>query len=67
MRMRWACHVARIREKKKKKKKKKKVYMLLVGKLEETRPLSKPRCRWVDNIKTNLVDIGWGVMDWIFL
>jgi hypothetical protein len=33
--------------------------MLLVGKPEEKRPLGKPRHRWVDNIKTDLLEIGW--------
>jgi hypothetical protein len=27
-------------------------------------PLIRPRCRWVDNIKMDLLEIGWGV-DWI--
>jgi hypothetical protein len=34
---------------------------LLVGK----RPLGKQRWRWVDNIKVNLVEIGWGGVEWI--
>jgi hypothetical protein len=38
-----------------------------VGKSEGKRPLGRPRCRWVDNIKMNLTEIGWGVMDWIDL
>jgi hypothetical protein len=43
------------------------VYMILVGKPEEKRPLRKPRCGWVDNIKIDRREIGWGVMDWIDL
>jgi hypothetical protein len=31
---------------------------LLVGKPEEKRPLGRPRRRWVDNIKMDLVEIG---------
>jgi hypothetical protein len=27
----------------------------------------KPRCRWVDNIKMDLRDIGLGGMDWVVL
>jgi hypothetical protein len=27
----------------------------------------RPRRRWVDNIKTNLLEIGWGGVDWIGL
>jgi hypothetical protein len=33
-------------------------YMPLVGKPEGKRPLERPRCRWVDNIKMELVEIG---------
>jgi hypothetical protein len=40
---------------------------LLVRKPEGRRPLGKPRHRWVDNIKMDLGDIGWGGMDWIDL
>jgi hypothetical protein len=36
-----------------------------VGKPEGKRPLGGPRCRWVDNIKIDLGEIGWGGMDWI--
>jgi hypothetical protein len=36
---------------------------LLVGKPEGKRPLRKPRCRWVDNIKVDFKEIGWGSMD----
>jgi hypothetical protein len=31
-----------------------KAYRLLVGKPEGKRPLRRPRCRWVDNIKMDL-------------
>jgi hypothetical protein len=37
----------------------------LVGKLEEKRPLGRPRRRWVDNIKMDLREIAWDGMDWI--
>jgi hypothetical protein len=50
-RMRWAGHVARMGEKRN-------VYRLLVGKPEGKRPLGKPRCRWIDNIKMDLDRIG---------
>jgi hypothetical protein len=40
-------------------------YRLLVGKPDGKRPLGRPRCRWVDNIKMDLIEIGWGDMDWI--
>jgi hypothetical protein len=42
-------------------------YRILMGKPEGKRPLGRPRCRWVDNIKMDLREIGWGGMDWIDL
>jgi hypothetical protein len=38
-----------------------------VGKPEGKRPLGRPRCRWEDNIKQDLTEIGWGGMGWIDL
>jgi hypothetical protein len=35
-------------------------YRLLVGKPEGKRPLGRPRLKWVDNIKMDLLEIGWG-------
>jgi hypothetical protein len=46
---------------------KRNAYRLLVGKPEGKKPLEKPRRRWVDKIKMDLLDIGWGVVDWIGL
>jgi hypothetical protein len=43
------------------------VYRLLVGKLEGKKPLGRPRRRWVDNIKFDLEEIGWGDVDWSVL
>jgi hypothetical protein len=43
------------------------VYRGLVGKPEGKRPLGRPRCRWEDNIKMDLQEVGCGVMDWIGL
>jgi hypothetical protein len=37
------------------------VYRLLVGKLEGERPTR----RWVDNIRMDLLKLGWGDVDWI--
>jgi hypothetical protein len=34
-------------------------YRILVGKSEGKRPLRRPRCRWVDNSKMDLREIGW--------
>jgi hypothetical protein len=36
------------------------VYRLLVGKGEGKRLLGRPRCRWVDNIRMDLGEVGWG-------
>jgi hypothetical protein len=43
------------------------VYRLLVGKADGRRPLGRPRCRWIDNIKMDLLAIGLSVVDWIGL
>jgi hypothetical protein len=42
-------------------------YRVLMGKLEERRPLERPRRRCEDNIKVNLREVGWGNIDWINL
>jgi hypothetical protein len=36
-----------------------------VGKPEGKRSLGRSRCRWMDTIKMDLREIGWGGMDWI--
>jgi len=59
-RMRWAVHVARMGEESG-------VYRVLVGKPEGKRSLGRPRLRWVDNIRTDLQELGCGYMDWIGL
>jgi hypothetical protein len=41
-------------------------YRVLVKEREGRRPLERPRCRWKDNIKTDLREVGWGVK-WIDL
>jgi hypothetical protein len=41
--------------------------MLSVGKPEGRRPLGRPRPKWVDNIRMDIVEIGWGDVDWIGL
>ena len=46
-RMRWAGHVARMGEERV-------VYRILVGKLEERRPMGRTRRRWADNIRKDL-------------
>jgi hypothetical protein len=59
-RTRWEGHVARMGEKRN-------AYRLLVGNIEGKRPLGRPRRRWVDNIRMNLEEVGWGNLDWIGL
>jgi hypothetical protein len=59
-RMRCAGHMAKME-------KKRNAYRLLVGKPDGKRPLGRPRCRWVNNIRMDLGEIGWGGLDWIGL
>jgi hypothetical protein len=59
-RMRWAGHVGRMGEKRN-------AYRFLVGMSKGKRPLGRPRCRGVDNIKMDVLEIGWGGVDWIGL
>jgi hypothetical protein len=42
-------------------------YRLLEGKSEGKRPLGRLRRRWVDNIRLNLGEVGWGDVCWIGL
>jgi hypothetical protein len=55
-RMRWIGYVARMGEKRN-------AYRILVGKPEGKRPLKRPRCRCVYNIKIDLRQRGWDGMD----
>ena len=43
------------------------MYGVLVGKPEGKRPLGTARCRWEDNIKMDLQEVGCGGMEWIKL
>jgi hypothetical protein len=60
VRMRWVGHVARMREGRS-------VYRVLVGRPEGKRPLGRSRCRWEDNIKMDLREIGIDRANWIRL
>jgi hypothetical protein len=42
-------------------------YRILMGKPKGRRPLGRPRHRWIDNIKMDLGEIGWGGMGWVDL
>jgi hypothetical protein len=59
-RIRWAGHVACMGEGSG-------VYSVLVGRPEGKRPLERPRCRWEDNIKMDLREIGIDGANWIQL
>jgi hypothetical protein len=58
--MRWAGHVARMDEERG-------VYGVLVRKPKGKKPLGRPRRRCVDNIRTDLQEVGCGCMDGIGL
>ena len=58
--MRWAGHLSRMGDKRG-------AYRILVGKPEGNRPLGRPKCKWDDNIKMDLQDVGCGGKDWIDL
>jgi hypothetical protein len=55
-RVRWAGHVPRMGEKRN-------AYRLLVGKPEGRKPLGRP----YNDIRMDLVEVGWGDVDWIGL
>ncbi|KAJ4431300.1 hypothetical protein ANN_19897 [Periplaneta americana] len=59
-RLRWAGHVARMGESRN-------AYRVLVGRPEGKRPLGRPRCRWEDNIRMDLREVGYDDRDWIDL
>jgi len=41
------------------------LYMVLVGNPEGKKPLGRHKCRWEDNIKMDLQEVGCGGMDLI--
>jgi hypothetical protein len=59
-RMRWAEHVASMRQVRG-------AHNILFGRPEGRRPLGRPRRRWEDNIKMDLREMGFGDVDWIYL
>jgi hypothetical protein len=59
-RMKWEGHVASMEEGRG-------VYRVLVGRSEGKKPLGRPRCRWEDNIKMDLREIGIDGANWIWL
>jgi len=59
-RMRWAGHVACMGEGRG-------VYRVSVGSPKGNRPLGRPRCKWEENIKMDLMEIGINGVNWIWL
>jgi hypothetical protein len=43
------------------------MYKVLMGKPEGKRPLGRPRRRREDGMRMDLMEIGWGSVDWIQL
>jgi len=43
------------------------VYKVLVGRPDGKTPLGRPTCRWEDNIKMDLREVGWAIMGCIDL
>jgi hypothetical protein len=43
------------------------IYWVLVGKLEVKRQLERPRRRWKNGIRMDLMEIGWRSVEWIQL
>jgi hypothetical protein len=58
--MRWAGHVALMGERRN-------AYRLSVGKPEGRKPLGTPIRRWLNNIRMDLVEVGWSDLGWIGL
>jgi hypothetical protein len=46
---------------------KRNVYRLLVGNPEGKRPIGRPKRKWMDNIKKELLEIGLSVVSWVGL
>jgi hypothetical protein len=40
-------------------------YNILAGKPEGETPLGRPRHRWKDNVRMDLIEVGWEHVDWI--
>jgi hypothetical protein len=59
-RMWWAGHVARMEEARD-------VYRILAVRPESKSKMGRPRCRWEDNIKLDLREIGIDWVNWIQL
>jgi hypothetical protein len=58
--MRWVRYLARMGDMRN-------GYKILVRKPEGKRPLGRHKHRWEDNIRIDLMEIGWEVVDWTHL
>jgi hypothetical protein len=54
----WAGRAARIEDMRN-------AYKIFVGKPEGKRPLGRPRLSWEDNIRMDLREMGYKVVDWM--
>ena len=57
-RLRWAEHVPKMEEGRS-------AFKILIGKPTEKRPLRMPRCRWEDNIRMDLKEMGINTKNWV--
>jgi hypothetical protein len=57
-RLRWTGHVARMEESRS-------AFKILTDKPTGKRPLGRPRCRWKDNIRKDLEEIGIIADNWV--
>ena len=57
-RLRWTGLVARMEEGRS-------AFKILTGKPTGKRPLGRPRCRWEDNIRMDLEEIGINAGNWV--
>jgi hypothetical protein len=42
-------------------------FLTIIQRMNTDTPLRRPRCRWEDNIRMDLTEIGFGDVDWIHL
>ena len=58
-RLRWAGHVARMEQVRS-------AFKILTGKPTGKRPLGRSMCRWEDNIRMDLEEIGINAGNWVY-
>ena len=57
-RLRWAGHVVRMKDGS--------VFKIVTGTHTGKRPLERPRCKWEDNIRMGLREIGVNMKNWVY-